>query len=141
MKSNLKKVSPRLFGTSPEVSTGAPLTQSAHKGIQTQDGLPWRVKMVAPGSLKPAKRNARTHSKKQIRLIKQSLTRYGVINPVVVDRHGNVIAGHARLSLVKSKHDPPRRYLSPTADFGRRYRRRHGSRSRATHATFWDNCG
>lgn len=59
--------------------------------------LPWRVKMVAPRSLMHAKRNPRTHSKKQIKLIKQSINRYRLINPIVVNAAGNVIAGHARL--------------------------------------------
>src|SRR5580704_2440871 len=35
--------------------------------------------------------NARTHSKKQVWQIARSMREHGVINPVLVDEHGNVI--------------------------------------------------
>ncbi|MBV9394060.1 MAG: ParB N-terminal domain-containing protein, partial [Methylobacteriaceae bacterium] len=35
--------------------------------------------------LRPWKRNARTHSKKQIRQIANSITEFGFVNPVIVD--------------------------------------------------------
>ena len=41
--------------------------------------------------------NARTHSKKQVWQIARSMREHGVINPVLVDEHGNVIAGHGRI--------------------------------------------
>ena len=37
--------------------------------IEAQSNLPWPIEMLAPRSLSPAERNARTHSKKQIREI------------------------------------------------------------------------
>jgi DNA modification methylase len=77
-----------------KVLLSAPLP-TACGGSDSQ--LPWLVKMVAPRSLAPATRNARTHSKRQIRLIKESIKRYRLINPIVADAAGNVIAGHARL--------------------------------------------
>lgn len=90
MKSNLKKASSQSF----ETLTGATNKNVLHA---TQAKLPWHVKMVAPTSLKSASRKARRHSKKQLGLIEQSYTRYGVINPVVIDRHGRIISGHARV--------------------------------------------
>jgi DNA modification methylase len=52
--------------------------------------------MLPPGSLRPAPRNAHTHSKKQIRQIADSMVRFGVINPVIVDASGQIVAGHGR---------------------------------------------
>ena len=48
-------------------------------------------------SLKPYTRNARSHSKRQIRQIADSITRFGWTNPVLVDGEGGIIAGHARV--------------------------------------------
>jgi len=45
----------------------------------------------------PYAENARTHSKKQIWQIARSMRDNGVINPILVDQHGNVIAGHGRI--------------------------------------------
>lgn len=91
-KSSLQQIE-----TLTEVSTANHPTKEGDADTQLQNKLPWRVKMVSPISLKPANRNARRHSKKQVRLIKQSFTRYGVINPVVINRQGRIIAGHARV--------------------------------------------
>jgi DNA modification methylase len=57
--------------------------------------------MLSPGSLRPAPRNARTHSKKQIRQIADSMARFGVINPLVADDRGRIVAGHARAEAAK----------------------------------------
>lgn len=51
----------------------------------------------AIGDLKPDPRNARTHSKRQIQQIGRSITEFGFTNPILIDEHGNVIAGHGRL--------------------------------------------
>ena len=45
----------------------------------------------------PYASNARTHSRKQIWQIARSMRDHGVINPILVDQHGNVIAGHGRI--------------------------------------------
>jgi len=97
MKSDRKNSSARQFVTLERVYKHEVSASAIEAGTAARNKLPWLVKMVAPQTLKQAKRNARTHSKKQIRLIIQSIKRYGIINPVVIDRHGNVIAGHARL--------------------------------------------
>ncbi|HET6407166.1 MAG TPA: ParB/Srx family N-terminal domain-containing protein, partial [Chthoniobacteraceae bacterium] len=47
--------------------------------------------------LSPSKRNARTHSKKQIRQIAESIEKFGFTNPILVARDGSVVAGHGRL--------------------------------------------
>lgn len=51
--------------------------------------------------LTPYKGNARTHTKKQIRQIAESIRRYGFNNPVLIDDAGEVIAGHGRIEAAK----------------------------------------
>jgi DNA modification methylase len=63
--------------------------------------LPWPIEMTPPGSLLPAPRNARTHSKKQISEIANAIARFGVINPIVANDRGQIIAGHARTEAAK----------------------------------------
>ncbi len=52
-------------------------------------------------SLKPYSRNARTHSKQQIRQIAKSIERFGFTNPVLVTDDGDIIAGHGRVEAAK----------------------------------------
>ncbi len=49
------------------------------------------------GSLTPRARNPRTHSRKQIRQIAESIRTFGFTNPILVDALGEVLAGHGRL--------------------------------------------
>jgi ParB-like nuclease domain len=51
--------------------------------------------------LKPSPHTARTHSKRQIRQIFNSLQEFGWTNPILIDRDGIVIAGHGRLQAAK----------------------------------------
>jgi DNA modification methylase len=51
--------------------------------------------------LKPYPRNARTHSKKQIKQIAASIERFGFTNPVLVSDDGEIIAGHGRVEAAK----------------------------------------
>ena len=45
--------------------------------------------------------NARTHSKKQIRQIANSIAKFGFCNPVLVDDAKQIIAGHGRVEAAK----------------------------------------
>jgi DNA modification methylase len=45
--------------------------------------------------------NARTHSKRQIRQIADSIKRFGFCNPVLIDEHAQIIAGHGRVAAAK----------------------------------------
>ena len=60
-----------------------------------------RLRNMAPGTLSPYRRNARTHSKKQIRQIAESITRFGFTNPVLIDEAGMILAGHGRVEAAK----------------------------------------
>lgn len=52
-------------------------------------------------ALKPANRNARTHSTKQIGQISDSLKRFGWTNPILVRDDGQIVAGHGRFEAAK----------------------------------------
>jgi DNA modification methylase len=52
--------------------------------------------------LKPRATNPRTHSSKQIAQIATAIRRFGFTNPVLVDDHNGVIAGHGRLEAAKT---------------------------------------
>ena len=66
---------------------------------------------VSPDAIKPNPRNARTHSKKQIRQIADSIGAFGFTVPVIIDENSMLLAGHGRLrgretSSVSSKYPP-----------------------------------
>jgi hypothetical protein len=54
-----------------------------------------------PAELKPNARNARTHSRKQIKQIAKSMKEFGFTNPILIDDQNQVIAGHGRLEAAK----------------------------------------
>lgn len=59
------------------------------------------VEMKPPGELKPAKRNARTHSQKQIAQLATSIRQFGFTQPVLIDDRGRLVAGHGRVEAAK----------------------------------------
>lgn len=80
---------------------------SPHQGTDPRElGLLDRAQLKIdyrpPASLKPANRNARTHSKKQIAQIAASIRQFGFVSPVLVDADGAIIAGHGRVAAAKS---------------------------------------
>src|SRR4051812_5473809 len=54
------------------------------------------VQRVMTRSVKPSPHNARTHSKKQIQQIANSIVKFGWTYPLLVDEQWNIIAGHGR---------------------------------------------
>ena len=51
--------------------------------------------------LKNNPRNARTHTKYQVRQIANSITEFGFTNPVLLDHNNTIIAGHGRVAAAK----------------------------------------
>ena len=51
----------------------------------------------------PYVNNARTHSKEQITKLRSSLREFGFVNPVIIDKEYNVLAGHGRLAAAKEE--------------------------------------
>ena len=61
------------------------------------------MQLVAVSKLIPYVNNARTHSAEQILKLRASLREFGFINPVIIDREFNVIAGHGRIMAAKEE--------------------------------------
>lgn len=47
--------------------------------------------------LKPYKKNAKKHSKEQVEQIANSIKEFGFTQPVIIDKHMSVVAGHGRI--------------------------------------------
>jgi ParB-like chromosome segregation protein Spo0J len=56
------------------------------------------MQLVPLSKLVPYVNNARTHSPEQLTKLRSSLREFGFINPVIIDRDFNVIAGHGRIA-------------------------------------------
>lgn len=61
------------------------------------------MNLVDIDKLIPYVNNARTHSKEQINKLRASIREFGFINPVIIDRDYNVIAGHGRIMASKEE--------------------------------------
>jgi len=59
--------------------------------------------LVSIDKLIPYINNARTHSPEQINKLRSSLREFGFINPVIVDKDYNIIAGHGRVIAAKAE--------------------------------------
>ena len=62
-----------------------------------------QMQLVDINKLIPYVNNARTHSPEQITKLRSSLREFGFINPVLIDRKYNVLAGHGRIAAAKEE--------------------------------------
>ena len=62
-----------------------------------------QFQLVKTDKLVPYANNARTHSPEQINKLRSSLREFGFINPVIIDKDFNVLAGHGRLAAAKAE--------------------------------------
>jgi ParB-like nuclease domain len=60
-----------------------------------------KIAYLPPDRLRRAAANARTHSKKQLGQIAQSIARFGFVNPVLISDDFEIIAGHGRVEAAK----------------------------------------
>ena len=60
-----------------------------------------RIELWPLDRLKPYSRNARTHSPEQVAQIAASIVEFGFTNPILVDSHDGIIAGHGRLTAAQ----------------------------------------
>ena len=51
--------------------------------------------------IKVCETNARTHNKRQIEKLVKSIKEFNFINPIIVDKNNEIIAGHGRLEAAK----------------------------------------
>ena len=61
-----------------------------------------KIQMTTISELKPWATNARTHSKKQVRQIAESIQTFGFTNPILIDDEQTILAGHGRIAAAKS---------------------------------------
>lgn len=71
------------------------------KPTTSKESSPSATELVAISRLRPWDRNPRTHSKKQIKQIADSIRAFGFTNPILVDQHRRIIAGHGRVEAAK----------------------------------------
>lgn len=71
--------------------------------------IKYTVEQIPVAALKPFAKNARTHSKKQIRQIADSINRFGFTNPVLIDNENTILAGHGRVEAARllERHSVP----------------------------------
>lgn len=62
-----------------------------------------RFEKVNIDHLVPYARNARTHSKEQILQLRASIREFGFLNPALIDKDLNIIAGHGRILAAKEE--------------------------------------
>jgi ParB-like chromosome segregation protein Spo0J len=60
-----------------------------------------KIVMVAVTQLKPYPRNARRHSKTQVKQIAKSIETFGFTNPVLTGSGGQILAGHGRVEAAR----------------------------------------
>jgi ParB-like chromosome segregation protein Spo0J len=60
-----------------------------------------KIEYTLVRELRPYRNNARTHSKKQVRQIANSIEKFGFCNPVLIDNNKQIIAGHGRVEAAK----------------------------------------
>src|SRR5258708_2056099 len=64
-------------------------------------GLDLVVEYMDAARLCPFGSNARTHSKKQIRQLADSIRTFGFTNPILIDDTRTILAGHGRVEAAK----------------------------------------
>ncbi len=61
------------------------------------------MQLISIEKLVPYVNNARTHNAEQIMKLRSSLREFGFINPVIIDKEYNIIAGHGRVTAAKEE--------------------------------------
>lgn len=61
------------------------------------------LKLINIDELIPYANNARTHSKNQINKLRSSLREFGFINPILIDKDYNILAGHGRVMAAREE--------------------------------------
>lgn len=61
------------------------------------------MQLISINKLIPYINNARTHSAEQLTKLRSSLREFGFINPVIIDRDHNIIAGHGRVLAAREE--------------------------------------
>ena len=76
-------------------------SESQTRNENRRSNWPAGTERVAVSALRPYTHNARTHSRRQIKKIAASIEQFGFVNPVLIDEHNQIIAGHGRVAAAK----------------------------------------
>jgi ParB-like chromosome segregation protein Spo0J len=61
-----------------------------------------KIKKIEINKLKPAQYNPRQISKTQFNKLKESVVKFGLVDPIIINKNGNiVVGGHQRLKVAK----------------------------------------
>ncbi len=74
---------------------------NADTSVQATAHSSGQVRDLDPRNLKPWKRNARKHSKKQLAQIAESIEAFGFVNPILIDKDNTILAGHGRVEAAR----------------------------------------
>ncbi|ACL55902.1 site-specific DNA-methyltransferase [Methylobacterium nodulans] len=80
---------------------GSRTTSKSKTTTTTAPSLQHGVELRRVEDLRPYARNARTHSKKQVRQIASSIQEFGFNNPVLISDEHEIIAGHGHVEAAK----------------------------------------
>lgn len=64
-------------------------------------GLKSEYELLELTELNPYEKNARTHSKKQLEKLANSISEFGFMNPILIDENNLILAGHGRYEAAK----------------------------------------
>ena len=59
------------------------------------------IELIPVAKLRPDPRNARTHSRRQVRQLAASIREFGFTSPVLIDENQRIIAGHGRVEAAR----------------------------------------
>lgn len=59
------------------------------------------IRQVKINELTPYEKNAKLHSESQVKKIVASIEEFGFLNPILIDKDNNIIAGHGRVMAAK----------------------------------------
>jgi len=65
--------------------------------MESERNLELSIEYRPVTGLAPYARNARTHSKHQVRQIADSIRAFGFTNPILIDNKNTIVAGHGRV--------------------------------------------
>lgn len=70
-------------------------------GLSQSNKFTQELQQVKISKLVPYANNSRTHSKEQLKKLQSSIREFGFVNPILIDRKYNIIAGHGRVLAAK----------------------------------------
>ena len=62
---------------------------------------PRKLAYLKVSELTPYANNARKHSAKQVNMLAESISEFGFVAPVLIDKNGHILAGHGRIEAAK----------------------------------------